>query len=338
MAGFLGFFNYDKEGPGVEKNAPKKRRFVVFFELYGRKFWKLIWAGLLWLAVSLPVITRGWADAGLTFISRNYSREKHAFIREDFFETIRKNRGPALIIGIINLLITGVLLFNIFLYLFGTMPQLYVLLGVKPDALPEPMEMQLFDLIILGVSLMGFAVFAWMKYYIPFLLITFKLKIKQIYKNSFLFAIVNLKTNLLISIILILVYGGLIGLGVLVNNTLVQAAVVILFLAVVPGFRSFLIQFCIFPAIKKLMIDPYYENNPDADKQARLDLNLDVAETAPEEGVAAESATSVEEPIFSDTVPTPDPEPVHIPRQYSEREMRRFNNRIRSAEDDDDTI
>lgn len=338
MAGFLGFFNYDKEGPGVDKNAPQKRRFVVFFELYGRKFWKLIWAGLLWLAVSLPVVTRGWADAGLTFISRNYSREKHAFIREDFFETIRKNRGPALIVGILNLLITGVLLFNIFLYLFGTMPQLYVLLGANPDSLPEPMEMQLFDLIILGVSLMGFAVFTWMKYYIPFLLITFKLKIKQIYKNSFLFAIVNLKTNLLISVILILVYGSLLSLGILVNNTLVQAAVVILFLALVPGFRSFLIQFCIFPAIKKLMIDPYYENNPDADKQARLDLNLDVAETASEEGEANKSASSAEEPIFSDTVPAPDSEPARIPRQYSEREMRRFNNRIRSAEDEDDTI
>ena len=35
MAGlFGGLFNYDKEGPGVDKNAPKKKGFIVFFEIY----------------------------------------------------------------------------------------------------------------------------------------------------------------------------------------------------------------------------------------------------------------------------------------------------------------
>ena len=47
MAGFFGLFDYAKEGPGVSKNAPKKRSFVVFLEIYGRKFWSLMCAGLL---------------------------------------------------------------------------------------------------------------------------------------------------------------------------------------------------------------------------------------------------------------------------------------------------
>lgn len=337
MAGLFGLFNYDKEGPGVAKNAPPKRRFVVFFELYGRKFWKLVWAGLLWLAVSLPLVTRGWADAGLTYITRNYSREKHAFIREDFFETIKKNRWPALISGLINLVISGILLFNLTLYAFNVMPALYVLLGTDPSAIPDPVELSTFDLIIVGVSLICWVLFTWMKYYIPFLLVTFKLKLKQVYKNAFLFASVNIKTNVIISLILLLVYGLLLTLAVSFNSGLVQAVVVVLFLALVPGFRSFLIQFCIFPAIKKMMIDPYYKENPNADKQARLDLNLDVEETE-EEGTLEPVQETVEEPIFSDSVPEPDPEPLNIPRQYTEREMRRFNNRIRSSEEDDDTI
>lgn len=335
MAGMFGFFNYDKEGPGVAKNAPPKRRFVVFFELYGRKFWKLIWAGLLWLAVSLPIVTRGWADAGLTFITRNFTREKHAFIREDFFETIKKNRWPALAVGIINLIVTGILIYNISLYAFSTMPVLYVLLGADPSSIPEPVELGTFDIVVLGVSMAGYMLFTWMKYYIPFLVITFKLKLKQVYKNAFLFAAVNLKTNLIISLVLLLVYGGLISLALFLNYGLVQAVVLLLFLTLVPAFRSFLIQFCIFPAIKKMMIDPYYKENPNADKQARLDLNLEVEE---EENPDASTPQPVEEPVFSDTVPEPDPEPVNIPRQYSEREMRRFNNRVRSTEDDDDTI
>ena len=41
MAGFFGLFNYDKEGPGVPKDAPPKTRFVTFFEVLKRRFSKL---------------------------------------------------------------------------------------------------------------------------------------------------------------------------------------------------------------------------------------------------------------------------------------------------------
>jgi hypothetical protein len=34
MAGFLGFNNYQKEGPGISKDAPKKKTFIVFFEMF----------------------------------------------------------------------------------------------------------------------------------------------------------------------------------------------------------------------------------------------------------------------------------------------------------------
>ena len=77
------------------------------------------------------------------------------------------------------------------------------------------------------------------------------------------------------------------------------------------------------------MIDPYYKDNPDADKQARLDLNLEVETTAEE--------TAKEEPVFTDTLPT-EPAPTTIPKQYNEREMRRFTNRVQKQDEDDDTI
>lgn len=47
MAGFLGFGNYDKPGKGVGKDEPQKHAFFYFFELYFRKFWKIIEANLL---------------------------------------------------------------------------------------------------------------------------------------------------------------------------------------------------------------------------------------------------------------------------------------------------
>ena len=42
----MGFLqaNYDKPGAGVRKDAPQKKEFVLFFEIYARKFWNLIQA------------------------------------------------------------------------------------------------------------------------------------------------------------------------------------------------------------------------------------------------------------------------------------------------------
>lgn len=344
MAGLFGLFDYNKEGPGVAKNGPQKRPFVVFFEIYARKFWKLALAGILWTLVNLPLFTRGLADAGLTFISRNFAREKHAFIREDFFESIKKNWKIALPIGIINTLVTGVLLFNVFYYLLALLPEV-VLLWNPETTVATPASLGTFDYVIIAVTLMGYATFTWMKYYIPFLMITFKLTKKQIYKNAFLFACANLPVNLLISVVLIAVYALLGGIVLLFAEgsfgVTVLALVLLMLMTVVPGFRSLLIQFCIFPAIKRLIIDPYYKENPGADKQLRLNLNLEVEE---EEETASEESAPAEEPVFVDTVPEPEENNTPkkaLPKQYNEKEMRRFNRQVQSrnaTDDDDDTI
>ena len=342
MAGFFGLFNYAKEGPGVAKDAPKKRPFFAFMEVYSRKFWNLAVAGLLYSLVSIPVVTHGWAEAGLTRITRSYSREKHAFLKEDFFESIKKNRRDSLIIGIINLIVTAILIYNLVALIPVMIPGLYLFFGWTAEQIPAARDLTVLETIVLVVSLAGYVTFTWMKYYIPFLMITFKLKKKQIYKNAFLFAGANMKVNLLISAILIAVYGVLGALVLFTANTqfnyLVLSLVLVLCVSIVPAFRSFLIQYSIFPAIKKLIIDPYYEANPDADKQARLDLNLDVEETAAEiSAEGAEAAPTVEEPIFTDTAPAAEEVPARaVPRQYSEREMRRFNRQVQKHDDDDD--
>lgn len=344
MAGLFGLFNYEKEGPGVAKSAPKKRAFFAFMEIYGRKFWQLAIAGLLWTVTALPIVTCGWAHAGLTRITRNYSREKHAFIKEDFFESIKKNRKTALIIGIINLIVTMILVYNLALLIPIMAPGLYTLFGWAVEDLPAARDLTTMETVMLVLSLTGYVVFTWMKYYIPFLMITFKLNIKQIYKNAFLFTGANLKVNLMISAILIVLY-GLLGGVLLISaaaqmNYLIWSVVLVLCVSVVPAFRSFLIQYSIFPAIKRLIIDPYYEANPNADKQARLDLGLDVEEETPTVPTHTEP---VEEPIFADTLPTAEEEETPkkaLPKQYNEKELRHFNRQVqnRTTDDDDDTI
>ncbi len=324
MAGFFGLFNYEKEGPGIDKNAPKKRAPIVFFEIYGRKFWNLFYANLLFLLTNILVVTRGLADVGLCKITRNFAREKHAFVREDFFESIKKNWRQALPVGIINLLVTMLLIFNTSYYFLGMFPGVWGIFGVDTTGM-QAMTLGILDYLVIGVTAFGYMVFTWMKYYIPMLVITFKYNLKSVYVNSFKFAIVGLKQNLLISVILIALYVLVAALFIAFGSWQIGILILIVFSLFLPAFRSLLIQFIIFPLVRKLIIDPYYKEHPEADKQLRRDLNLEVEETAEEK----------EEVIFDDARPIEKEEEKTIPRQYSEGELRRFN---AAAKDEDDTI
>ena len=53
----MGLFsrNWDKPGPGVDKDAPQKNAFFKYFELVGRKFWQLVTQNLFFFLVTLPV-------------------------------------------------------------------------------------------------------------------------------------------------------------------------------------------------------------------------------------------------------------------------------------------
>lgn len=320
MAGFFGLFDYNKPGPGVSKNAPKKKGFIVFFEIYFRKFWKLITANLLYVLVTLPLVTVGLSNAGLTYITRNFAREKHAFIAGDFFDTIKKNWKQALPAGIINLVVTFILAFDI--YFFMTY-------SLNADS-------QILHYILLAVTLSIALFFTFMKYYIFMIMITFKLKLKQIYKNSAILAIAGLKRNLLIFVVLGLLYIAAIALAFI---NLIVGITVILFVYILlfPAFRSYLIQYNIFPVIKKFMIDPYYKEHPGEDLEAKRALNIADEEDAPADG---------EEPVFQDVVPGADEEdekkPANtFPRQYTQQEMerlRRKQRRNKDYDDDDGTI
>ena len=57
MAGFFGLFNYAKPGKGVSKDEPEKKRFFLFFELYFRKFWKLLLVNIIYAVITFPFLS-----------------------------------------------------------------------------------------------------------------------------------------------------------------------------------------------------------------------------------------------------------------------------------------
>ena len=258
MAGFFGLFNYEKEGPGISKNAPKKKTFIVFFETFFRNFWKFIVINVIYGIFSLPVITNGLAAAGITNVTRNIARDKHSFGTSDFLETIKKNWKQALPAGIINTLIYIILGFDI--YFFYTASE-----GIMAT-------------VGLGISLCMLFIFTVMQYYIWTLIITFKFSLKQVYKNSFKFVFINMKMNLLCFFAILLVYAVNIALVFLLQSYFLPVITfeLLLYILLFPSFRYLLVQYCTFPSIKKYIIDPYYAEHPDEDIEKRQNLGIEV--------------------------------------------------------------
>ena len=309
MAGFFGLFDYSKAGPGVSKNAPQKKSFFLFWELYFRKFWKLCIANLLYALVSLPVVTNGLAEAGLTYVTRCYTRERHAFLPSDFWDAIKKNWKQALPAGLLRVVM--LFLFGYDLFFFSQMKEEYAA----------------FSMIGVAVTLCLFVVTTFMYYYVYFMIITFKLKFRQILKNSFALSSAAVWRNLLISFVLLLWYALLTVLFV-AAGAFGWIIGVLLMLFVFPAFRSMLIQFVIFAPIRKWMIDPYYKEHPGEDIALRQALGLEVE---PEE-----TAQPQEEAVFTDPESAA-PQEEQVPRQYSQADMRRFYTKT-SPQDDDDQI
>lgn len=256
MAGFFGLFNYEKEGPGIDKNAPKKHGFIVFFETFFRNFWKFIPINLVYCLLNIPVITNGFANVGITHVARNTARDKHSFGLSDFFDTIKKNKKQALIAGVINSVVYILMIINLVFYWFYT-----------KDFVQS---------IGFGFVMAIFFLFTVMNYYLWTLIITFDFKLKQAYMNSFRFVFVNLKYNLLCFFVLTLICAVGIALLFIFPNYFfaILPIEIILYMIIYPAFKALLVQFCTFPSIKKYIIDPYYEEHPDEDIEKRHDLGL----------------------------------------------------------------
>lgn len=269
MAGFFGFMDFTKEGPGIKKDGPKKKAFFVFFETYFRNFWRFITINLVYVLLSLPIITTGMTSAGLTHVARNIARDKHSFGLSDFFETIKKNFKQALAVGIINVIITAIITFAIYIY-------------YKSFVTAETSST--FNLLGFIVSLIVAMVFLMMQFYMYTLMITFGFSVKTLYVNSFKFVFVNLWKNLLCGILLLLVYGIYVAIFMAFPYWSVLLAEILIAAITLPSFRYLLIQFFTFGSIKKYIIDPYYKEHPDADIDKRRDLGLEVPEDDDEEG------------------------------------------------------
>lgn len=278
MAGFFGLFDYTKPGPGIPKDAPPKARIIVFFEIFFRKFWNLVKINImfnifnlpaiiaalfvsqfffrdylipvsaedpesmLWELVTrfilvsillcIPVITVGPAQAGFTYLMRNYAREEHAFIWWDFKENAIKNLKESLIICVIDLvaIVMSGLSINFYLSFKGN----NLLMSAAS-----------------GIMLLSLVLFIMMHLYIYPMLVTFKLTVKQIYKNALLFSLIKFIPNLgIILLCAVLLFAPMFFYPVIG---------LILYAFIMVSTLGLLTNFYVYPIIKKHMIEKVEE-------------------------------------------------------------------------------
>ncbi len=262
------FFNYDKPGKGVDKDAPKKKGIFLYFELLWRKLGKLFQANMLYFLVSLPVILlyhffffviisarlpegtdttaahqltlmatviltvlwgTGPASAGYTFILRNFAREEHVWLTSDFFEKCKENFKYCLVFFLVDI---AVLVLGLNAIVF------YYNLAKGGNSL---------FLYLMFISILCMLVYTFMHFYLYQFAVTFENNLREIYKNALIMAIATMPMNLILTVIVgVCTYFAF--------SMLTSIAIILLTFLLWISFMRFPIDFCSARVIKRRLI------------------------------------------------------------------------------------
>lgn len=282
----MGLFSagFTKPGPGVSKNAPQKRRVIVFFEVFFRKFWKLLQLNFLFVAACIPIIALFFAFnlllesisqpnlltqilsflplslislplVGLVYVCRNYAREEHAFLLHDFFDQIKKNWKLGLLHGVVSYFVFYLAFFACNFYFHQTgRGLLWAVPGI--------------------IAIILLFLFFLMQYYVYLLMVTFDLSYRNILKNAAIFSIAGFLRNICLSLFTVPVWGIIFicFLGPVFESE-IEGAGGLLMLPIpfvvlgLCSFTCFLVSFVAYPLISKYMIEPVYKKAENTDEE-----------------------------------------------------------------------
>lgn len=185
----------------------------------------------------LMLVPYGIASVGMTRVSIDITKRHYYTSITDYFLAISKCWKQALIAGIINLFVTVILAISVWIY--------YAASGMVAT-------------IGLFLSAIALMIFSFMKYYVWTQIVLIDLPLKQIYKNSYYFAFLNFKKNAIIGTISLIFYAIAVLALLYIPYPVLSVALILLAGCFFPGFKQLLVQWYVYPFIKKNMIDPYY--------------------------------------------------------------------------------
>lgn len=130
----------------------------------------------LMLLVPCLAIT-GPFTAGVCYVTRNWARDEHAFVWSDFKDAIKANWKQSLVVSIINAVMPLLCYLGITIYMGLT-------------------DQNLLFMIPLMLMVMMFMIWALMISYIYPLIVSYELKLKDVFRNAFLLAVAKLPISI----------------------------------------------------------------------------------------------------------------------------------------------
>lgn len=185
----------------------------------------------------LILFTWGPMNVGTTYILRNLCKGEAVFMWSDFWYAIKRNWKQAIPMGIIDIIASVLLIFNVTIYF------------ARLDGTFMPG-------IMFYISLAMAILYFFMRFYMYILLVTFDLSIFKILKNSLIFSILGFKRNFMAAL-------GIIAL-ILLNLMVffyIQPLGIVLPLVVTISNGAFMSTYAAWFKIKEIMIDPYEDEN-----------------------------------------------------------------------------
>ena len=205
----------------------------------------------------LFVFTFGIVNTGCAYVLRNLVQGEPVFVWTDFIYAIKRNYKQAIPMGIIDAIVCVLLPLNIYSMLLNTKT--------------------FFTSFLLWANIFIFIAYFFMRYYIYVQMVTFKLSIFKILKNSLIFSLLGIKRNLcallgillglLLEAIFVFAFGGLL-------LPFALAAPLILFLS----FFAYIKVFASYAKIDQYMIAPYKEEEAVEEEYEEPIMRDDVTE------------------------------------------------------------
>ncbi len=194
----------------------------------------------------LIVFTFGIVNACIAYVMRNIVKGESTTLISDIKYCIKRNWKQALVLGIIDLVMIAVIIYDVLFFFIGGTG------GVAS--------------FLFGAMLVVAMLYVMMRNYMYILLVTFDLPIRKILKNSFIFALLGFKRNIV---------AFLAGAAVWVLDYMIMTVIfpvgLVLPVIFLVSLTTFMGIYAAYPKIKEVMIDPYYVSDEVGAKERSAD-------------------------------------------------------------------
>ncbi len=219
----------------------------AMFGLYGVStpfsYWTPLAIGVLIVGLVLLAITLGPSIIGATYILRNIVRGEMIFLFQDFKYAIKRNLKQGILLGIMDMLFTFLLLYDIYFFYLNFGGGTWSVVGF-------------------WASIVIFFFYFLMRFYTYLQALTFELKLSKIFKNALIFAILGMKRNLLALLGII----GCVVANFMIMQLLMPVGIILPFIITVT-LMSFMAIYAAWPVVQKFMIDPYQSAQADEEDE-----------------------------------------------------------------------